>query len=152
MKNKLFALFLYFTLLLAACGAPGTSSATDSADRTRVLVQGFVDAYHALDADKFMSYFAEDAEYLDMALKDFGVYSRDALDRSVHSTFKADGFKVEIVSFFVSTDGKFAALEGTYYDLNKSGQQVGMPMVIILEIHAGKIIKETDYYDRSPVK
>lgn len=139
-------------LLLPACGASPAGGSAGSVKKTFALVEGYVDAYHALDADKFMSYFAEDAVYLDMALKDFGAYSRDALDRSVHSTFKGEGFKVEVVSFFISPDGKFAALEGTYYDLNKSGQQVGMPMVIILEIQESKIIKETDYYDRSPMK
>lgn len=152
MKNRFMFLFLSLTLLLAACGAPASGTGTDTAEKTLKLVQGYVDAYHALDADKYMSYFAEDAKYYDMGLRDFGAWDRDALDKAVHSTFITEGFKVGIDSFFVSTDGKFAALEGTYYDLNKAGRQVGMPMVIILDIQDGKIIKEVDYYDRSPVK
>lgn len=146
--------------VLSACGAPTAaptpaSTATpapDPAAETHALVQAWVDAYHSLDADAYMSYFAEDAVYLDMAIKDFGTYNRDMLDRAVHSTFQEEGFKIEITSFFVSPDGKFAAAEGTYYDLNKAGRQVPMPMAIILEIRDGKIVKETDYYDRSPVK
>jgi ketosteroid isomerase-like protein len=165
-KNSLLFLTLGLLLLLASCGTPEAASTPtpiptptpDPAKETGVLVQGYIDAYHALDADKFMSYFADDATYFDTALKDIGVYTRAALDRSVHSTFSAaisaegKGFKVEINSFFVSPDGKFAALEGTYYDFNKFGRQVPMPMVIILEFRDGKIIRETDYYDRGPVK
>lgn len=152
MKNRYVFLFLSLTLLLAACDAPASGTGTDLAEKTLKLVQGYVGAYHALDADKYMSYFAEDAKYYDMGLKDFGAWDRNALDKAVHSTFDDEGFKVEIDSFFVSTDGKYAALEGTYYDLNKSGRQVGMPMVIMLDIQDGKIIKEVDYYDRSPIK
>ena len=167
MRNKMrlfqVAGLILALLLLAGCGAPPPLPATptpgptatpspDPAAETQVLVQGWVDAYNALDADKFMLYFAEDAVYLDMAMRDFGTYTRDMLDRSVHSTFRQEGFKVEITSFFVSPDGKSAAAEGTYYDVNKAGKQVAMPFVIILEIQNGKIIKETDYYDRTPMK
>lgn len=152
MKRRFLFVLLSLSLLLAACGAPASGTGTDSAEKTLKLVRGYVDAYHALDADKYMSYFAEDAKYYDTALKDFGAWDRDALDKAVHSTFVEEGFKVEIDSFFVSTDGKYAALEGTYYDLNKTGRQVGMPMVIMLDIQDSKIIKEVDYYDRSPIK
>ena len=160
MKTKLFfqILSLILLFLLASCGSPESaptsiSTATpDPADQTILLVQGYVDAYHALDADTFMSYFADDAEYYDMAMKDYGVLTREALARGVHSSFIQEGFKVEINSYFVSRDGKYAALEGTYYKLNKYGRQVGMPTVIILEIRDGRIIRETDYYDSGPIK
>lgn len=156
MSLRKFTLCLWITLFLSACGAPAVAPKPtpmpDPAVPTRALVQGWVDACHALDADKYMSYYAGNAVYHDMSLTDLGLYSRDALDRVVHSNFKQAGFKVEITSFFVSTDGKRAALEGTYYDLNRSGKQVGMPIVILLEIRDGLIIRETDYYDRSPIE
>ncbi|MGE5248810.1 MAG: nuclear transport factor 2 family protein [Bacteroidota bacterium] len=164
MKNKrslLHAIGLALALqVLAACGAgpatptpaPTATPAPDPAAETHRLVQGWVDAYHAKDADKFMSFFAEDAVYLDTAIKDFGTFSRDSLDRMVHSTFQEEGFKIEVTSFFVSPDGKFAVAQGSYYDLNKAGKQVAMPVAMILEIRDGKIIKETDYYDRGPVE
>lgn len=149
---------LVLIVLLASCNAvaaeptPMPTPTPDPAAETSVLVQGWIDAYHALDADKFMSYYAEDAVYLDVSMKDFGTYTFEMLDRNVRHTFDNEGFKVEIVSFFVSPDGKFAALEGIYFNLNKYGRQVGMPMVIILEFLDGRIIRETDYYDSSPVK
>lgn len=156
MNNRLTIILLAAALLLVSCGTSQSTQAPtptpNPVNRTTLLVQGWVDAYHALDADKFMSYFAEDALYYDMAMKDFGAFTRDALDRAVHSSFKQEGFKVEISSFFVSTDGRFAALECTYFDLNKFGRQVGMPAVIILEIANGMIIRETDYYDRGPIE
>jgi hypothetical protein len=162
MTRKLLYLipFAILVLLLASCGTPTAVPSPTAAPTptqnpvagTQALAQRWVDAYHALDADMYMSLFAPTAVYYDMSLKDFGAYTRDALDRAVHGTFNQPGFKVTIDSFFVSPDGKRAALEGTYYDLNKAGIQVGMPMVTLLEIQDGMIMKETDYYDRGPLR
>ena len=49
---------------------------------------------------------------------------------------------------FVSHDGRFAAVQGTYLDLGTPG---GLPMLIVLELEAGQIVRQYNYVamDRS---
>ena len=50
-------------------------------------------------------------------------------------------------SFFLSADGRFAALQGINEDPARSGEPASVPIVSLLEFRNGKITKETLYYD-----
>jgi hypothetical protein len=54
-------------------------------------------------------------------------------------------------SFFVSADGRYAAVQGTYADEIAGGRLVDQPMLVILELRAGQIIRQYDFVamDRS---
>ena len=64
-------------------------------------------------------------------------------------TFDEKDFRVNFNSSFVSTDGRFAAIECVYTNVGKESKVVSAPMVVILEFKGDKIIKEIDYYDGS---
>ena len=55
------------------------------------------------------------------------------------------------VSFFVSADGRFAAVQGTYADEISGGRLVDQQMLVILELRAGQIIRQYNFVamDRS---
>jgi ketosteroid isomerase-like protein len=114
------------------------------------LTAAYVSAYEAKDADAYLSLFSPDADYVDYAVQVHAKIGtlRDELFRS----FKRQTFRLQIRSFFVSADGRFAALQGTYTDIARSGDPVSVPIVSVLEFRDRKIAKEILYYDGSPFK
>ena len=54
-------------------------------------------------------------------------------------------------AYFVSADGRFAAVQGAYADESAGGVPVDQPMLVILELRAGQIIRQYDFVamDRS---
>ena len=57
---------------------------------------------------------------------------------------------MKLNSHFVLRDGRFVAVTGTYTTTGKDGNLTSVPIVIILEVIDGKIIREDQYYDNSP--
>jgi ketosteroid isomerase-like protein len=57
------------------------------------------------------------------------------------SKFSDEKFKSKLNRFFVSADGHFAAVQGIYDD----AKTMSTPMVILIEVKDGKIIKQYDY-------
>jgi len=145
MKRLVFSVVVA-TVILSACSQPGTS-----ASDTPSLVKAWISAYESKDADKFIALYSDDLYYADWAIGAF-ITGKDGWNSAVRDTFAGEGFAVKIKSYFISSDGRFAAVEGTYSDRDRQGHLVSMPMVVILECKNGKIIKETDYYDASPLR
>jgi ketosteroid isomerase-like protein len=54
---------------------------------------------------------------------------------------------MKFTSQFVSRDGRFVALNGTYANAGKDGNLASVPIVIILEVRDGRIVREDQYYD-----
>ena len=145
-NSLLLTVGMILVLSLASCNTQSVPELSESPEETRKIVQGWMDAYQSLDADKLMSYYAEDVVYLNVVIKDFGTVTYNGLNKSIHKDFQKEGFRMELVSSFISPDGKFAAVQGNYYDLNRSGRQISMPIAIILEFQDGRIVRETDYF------
>jgi ketosteroid isomerase-like protein len=146
MKRILFLISLT-VVILAAC-QPKSGAAL-----TRSLVKDWIAAYEALNADKYMAFYADEAKYMDNGLENFrsvGAFSRKELNTDVHYIFEHKEISFKSKSFYVSQDGRFATIEGDYTNQDKTGTPVTVPMVAILEFSQGKIIQETDYYDGSP--
>lgn len=142
-------------LFLACCSAqpsPAGSTSTESAEETGKLVQGWMDAYLAMDVDKFMSYYDVDVTYLNVVIKDFGTVTFDGLSKSIRTDLLEEDSGWEFLSYFVASDGTFVAIQATYHELNHSGKQVSIPITIVLEIRNGKIIRQTDYFDGGQIK
>jgi ketosteroid isomerase-like protein len=154
MKNNslLLTVGMILVLSLASCNTQSAPELSESPEETRKVVQSWMNAHQSLDADKLMSCYAEDVVYLNVVIKDFGTVTYDGLNKSIRKDFQKDGFRMELVSSFISPDGKFAAIQGTYYDLNSAGRQISMPIAIVLEFRDGEIVKETDYFDGWQIK
>jgi len=114
------------------------------------LTAAYASAYKAKDAGAYLSLFSTDADYVDYAVQVHAKIS--ALKDELFRSFERETFRLTIRSFFVSTDGRFAALQGTYTDIARSGDPVSVPIVSVLEFRDRKIIKEILYYDGSPFK
>jgi ketosteroid isomerase-like protein len=114
------------------------------------LVKAYISAYQAKDAGAYLSLFSKDAEYIDFAVQ---VHAKiGQLKDELASSFRREGFRFSIHSSFVSADGKFAALQGTYVDSARSGEPAAVPIASLLQIRGGKITGEALYYDGSLFK
>jgi ketosteroid isomerase-like protein len=107
----------------------------------------YASAYEEKDARSYLSLFAKDADYVDYGVQ---VHAKiAALREELLRSFKRKSFRLQIRTFFVSPDGRFAALQGTYTDTARSGDVASVPIASILEFRNGRIIKESLYYDGS---
>ena len=114
------------------------------------LVTDYASAYRAKDAAAYLSLFSKDAVYFDYGVQ---VHKKiKQLKEELRHSFQREEFRLEINSFFVSSDGRFAALMGTYTDTEKSGRRISVPIVSILELHNDEITKESLYYDGTDFK
>jgi ketosteroid isomerase-like protein len=114
------------------------------------LVKAYISAYLAKDARAYLSLFSKDADYIDFAVQ---VHAKiNHLKDELASSFHREAFRLSIHSSFVSADGQFAALQGTYTDSGRSGEPVSVPIASLLQISGGKITREALYYDGSLFK
>ena len=114
------------------------------------LVASYISAYEAKDARAYLSLFSQDADYVDFAVQVHAKISQ--LKDELASSFGRDAFRLLFHSSFVSSDGRFAALQGTYSDSARSGEPVSVPIASILQIDRNKLAKEALYYDGSLFK
>ena len=114
------------------------------------LTEGYISAYAAKDAATYLNLFSKEADYFDFAVQVHAKIKllRDELRRSFHRK----EFRLTFHSSFVSPDGRFAALQGTYNDTTRAGDPTSVPIASILEFQNGEIVKETLYYDGSLFK
>ena len=128
-------------------GSPKPSATGRTA---RSLVTAYVSAYQVKDVAAYLSLFSKGADYVDYGVQ---VHKKiRQLKEELRLSFHREEFHLVIHSFFVSTDGRFAALMGSYTDTERSGRAISVPIVSILEFHNGEIIKESLYYDGSDFK
>ena len=126
---------------------PVPPSAGTNAD---ALARAYISAYEAKDATAYLSLFSADADYFDYAVQ---VHARIRVLRDeLRRSFQREAFRLTVHSFFVSSDGRFAALQGTYTDTARSGEPASVPIAAILEVRNGEITKESLYYDGSLFK
>jgi len=114
------------------------------------LVEAYISAYEAKDAGAYLSLFSKDADYIDFAVQVHAKISQ--LKHELASSFHREGFRFGIHSFFISADGQFAALQGTYTDSTRTGEPASVPIASLLRISGGKITREALYYDGSLFK
>ena len=128
-------------------GSPESPSAEA---RALTLATAYASAYEAKDAVAYLSLFSRDADYVDYAVQVRGKIR--SLREELRRSFQRDDFRLSVHSIFVSSDGAFAALRGTYTDTTRNEYPVSVPIASILEIRNGEIQKEYLYYDGSLFK
>ena len=129
---------------------PGSPEAQTAVAETTATIQQWLAAYNARDAGTFLSFYAEEARYVDVVSPDWRVMTKSDLAEDVASHFPRIEFESTLEpsfgsamgSFFVSADGRFAALQGSYKD---AGMTIDRPMVVILEFLAGEIVQQYNF-------
>jgi hypothetical protein len=114
------------------------------------LATAYAAAYEAKDAVAYLSLFSKDADYFDFGVQ---VHAKiKTLKEELRRSFRREEFRLAVHSIFVSSDGGFATLRGTYTDTARSVYPASVPIASILEIRSGQIHKEYLYYDGSLFK
>jgi hypothetical protein len=114
------------------------------------MIAAYISAYQTKDVRAYLSLFSRDADYVDFAVQVHAKISQ--LKDELASSFGREGFRLVFHSSFLSSDGRFAALQGTYSDSARSGEVISVPIVSILELGANSLTKEILYYDGSLFK
>jgi ketosteroid isomerase-like protein len=129
---------------------PGSPEAQAAASATAVAVGRWLAAYNARNAESFLSSYAENIRYVDVVSPQWRVLTRDGLEEDIASHFPRSEFESQlgasegspIDSFFVSGDGRYAAVQGAYHD---EGTIIDKPMAVILELQGGLIVQQYNF-------
>ncbi len=147
----LIVLLTVFTIFLTGC-ASGPSQAVTSADN---LVKAFIKAIDARDANQYVSSFSEDGLYMDHADPQFGwtgPLKVQTMRVMIEQALNDPAFNIKTESYFISSDGASASLQGTYTNKNTKGDLKSVPYVTILQIKDRKAVRVDIYYDFTPFK
>jgi hypothetical protein len=137
---------------------PGSPAAERAIAEATSTISRWLSAFNGRDAASFLSCYAEDARYVDLVSPEWRVMTKSRLAADVASRFPRDEFQSRLEpspgsamdsAYFVSPDGRFAAVQGTYAD--RGTPAGGLPMLIVLELEAGQIVGHYNYVamDRS---
>jgi ketosteroid isomerase-like protein len=137
--------------------APGSTAAKTAIAEATATISKWLSAFNGRDAASFLSFYAADAKYVDVVSPKWRVRTKSQLAADVASRFPRAEFQSKLEpspgspmdsAYFVSPDGRFAAVQGTYLDL---GTPDGLPMLIVVELEAGQIIQQYNFVamDRS---
>jgi ketosteroid isomerase-like protein len=137
---------------------PGSPAAERAIAEATTTIGQWLAAYNGREAASFLSFYAEDARYVDLVSPEWRVMTKSRLAADVASRFPRDEFQSRLEpspgsamdsAYFVSPDGRFAAVQGTYAD--RGTPPGGLPMLIVLELEAGEIVRQHNYVamDRS---
>ena len=137
---------------------PGSPAAERAIAEATATIEQWLAAYNGRDAASFLSFYAEDARYVDLVSPEWRIMTKSQLVADVASRFPRDEFQSKLEpspgsamdsAYFVSPDGRFAAVQGTYVD--RGTPPGGLPMLIVLELEAGQIVRQHNYVamDRS---
>ncbi len=140
--------------------APGSPTAQTAIAEATATISKWLSAFNGRNAASFLSCYADKAMYVDVVSPKWRVMTKSQLAADVASRFPRSEFAAKLepepgspmdVSFFVSADGRFAAVQGTYADEISGGRLVDQPMLVILELRAGQIIRQYNFVamDRS---
>jgi hypothetical protein len=130
---------------------PGSPAAQTAIAEATATLEKWLAAYNGRDATAFLSFYAEQTKYVDVVSPEWRVMTKSDLAADVSSRFSRSEFQSKIEpaygsamtdSFFVSADGRFAAVQGSYQD---TGTGSARPMLLILELQDGKIVGQYNF-------
>ncbi len=156
-----FAGIFMLLVITASCSGISTSftptppaiTPTSPVAAAEDLAQAFITTYEAKQSTEWLALFSKNALFQDNgsphAREEGALHMHDNITY-VKYLFTLPHFSMKFSSHFISADGRFISLVGTYTFAGKDGKPSSVPIVIILEQQDGKIIREDDYYDGSP--
>jgi ketosteroid isomerase-like protein len=124
---------------------PDSASQAASSDQvvvdTKAMITDWEKAFNNKDQEAFLSFYADQAKYTQVIAPEWRVFTKEPLSQDVLSKFSSEKFVSMLDTFFISADGHYAAIQGTYDD----AKTFETPMVILLKVENGKIIEQYDY-------
>ncbi|MCX6363436.1 MAG: hypothetical protein NTW58_04570 [Actinobacteria bacterium] len=140
--------------------APGSPAAETAIAEATAAISKWLSAFNGRNATFFLSSYADKATYVDVVSPRWRVMTKSQLAADVASRFPRSEFASKLEpepgsptdeAFFVSADGRFAAVQGSYEDTGTDGAK---PMLVILELRAGQIIRQYNFVamDRSVLR
>jgi hypothetical protein len=115
-------------------------------DRATATMEQWVSAYNERDLRTFLSFYAKRSRSIAVVSPDWQVLTKDELASVTGIAFSTSTFASKLEPspgsaldrpYFVSSDGRFAAVQGTYIDSENR-----RPMLAILELEAGSITRQ----------
>jgi hypothetical protein len=145
--KKLFLLAIFLTLILTACGGvKATVPDNNYAKESKAIVDKWITAFNNSDTEGLISLYADD---IDLSICDSSTCEHASLAEAkyiIPIDLPTQKFKVQ--SYFTTSYGEYAVLNGIYSRTNKPGSPY-TPATVILKIYEDKITAETWYYDTS---
>jgi ketosteroid isomerase-like protein len=111
-------------------------------DLTRTGIAHWEAAYNNRDAEIFLGMYAEQAEIIEVVNPKWKIFQKSDYEKEVNINFSRPQFASRLDHFYISANGRFAAIQGTFQDQNVPER----PMVIMVEVENGKIIKQYTYW------
>jgi ketosteroid isomerase-like protein len=121
-------------------------------DESTSLVETWLKAYNQRDETTYLDCYADDAQQVKLIRPSWRVLSKSELAVDVAARFRRTDFLARleppfgsplVQGFFVSADGRYAAVQGRYADFGTDP----VPMLVILELADGRIIRDYAYLD-----
>jgi ketosteroid isomerase-like protein len=150
--KKYLLINIFMTELLTGCGMSGVKA--DVPDNpegkaAQAIVEHFITAYKNNDADSLTSLYSDDLVWMDYGFND-GPWTKGNISAIIREAMNTKYYTVNIDSYVVTNDGRFAVLQGDYSQPNKTtGKWTSVPGYAVLELKDGKIIGESWYYNVS---
>ncbi len=116
-----------------------------------LLVKAFFEAVEAKDLELVMTYYAEDADFIDPHYPKVHMKGKREIEKGLIWGFnglKKLGFTIE--KTFESDDGKSIAIEVATAHVLPNGKALNFPQVFIVEVEAGKITRLQAYEPYGP--
>jgi hypothetical protein len=146
-------------ILLTSCTRASTIPTEDPLPTTTAdisvvqnLAEAYISAIGSKQASDYLALYSYDAIFLDSSTpyRSSGLYDLVRNSQNyVINLFKNTNFGMKLDSYVVSRDGRFIVLTGTYTNMGKDGNLSSVPIIIILEVKDGKIIRDDWYYDNN---
>lgn len=130
---------------------PESTLAKESVSASFDVVTKWQKAYNGRKLTEFMSCYSATVKYIDMTRTEWRIMSKDLLAKDTEAHFAKATFKSKLQAsnkspipngFFVSADGHYAAAQGDYIDEGFKST----PMMVVLEIEDGSIIRQYNYF------
>lgn len=130
---------------------PGSSEAKAAVEQADALVQKWRNAFNDRDAVTYMSCYDDAVRHIDIVKTKWRIMTKAELDANITSGFARSTFESKLQAslkspvpdgFFISADGHYAAVQGSY----KDGGMHRKPMLVILEIKDGRIVQQYNYF------
>jgi ketosteroid isomerase-like protein len=123
---------------------PTTTAPPSATEEAATLVEAFMAAWDAGDPDVISAFYADEVSSYDA--DGAGVaFHKDDIDWVLHNAAEGS-FTVSLTSYFVSGDGRLAAVWGTYAERDDSGDLVPLPYVSLLALEDAQFVWIYDYY------
>lgn len=140
-------LVMLIVLLLCSC-APVKPNVPDTPEgkAAQVLVEKFITANKAYDAEAILSLYADDMVSMDYGMDD-GPFDKASLDVIVKMYTNPENYKNKYGPYIITPDGRFVVIQVEYSKKGATGKWVSTPTYGVLELKNGKIFRETWYYN-----